>query len=170
MAFKESKSRGAGTGARKLAASGRGFAAADGAANSAANGKSKAPVEENAKQASKQDWKQASKQENASRDQEIKRLYLCALVLSFGADRAFGFQRECAHAGFQQTSMAELMGAHFEPIRIHLRCEIIWWAGASPDGAVYATPSLWLASHPVYSSFLKLAPDRWAATSILVTC
>ena len=34
-------------------------------------------------------------------------------------------------------------------------------AGAGPDGAIYASPSLWLASHPVYSTFLQIALDHW---------
>lgn len=34
-------------------------------------------------------------------------------------------------------------------------------AGAGPDGAIYASPSLWLASHPVYSTLLKLTDDHW---------
>mmetsp|Transcript_14811 Transcript_14811/g.47543 ORF Transcript_14811/g.47543 Transcript_14811/m.47543 type:complete len:403 (+) Transcript_14811:424-1632(+) len=33
--------------------------------------------------------------------------------------------------------------------------------GAQPDGAIYTSPSLWLASHPVYSTLLKLDDERW---------
>jgi hypothetical protein len=33
-------------------------------------------------------------------------------------------------------------------------------AGAGPDGAIYASPSLWLASHPVYSTLLQLDENR----------
>lgn len=34
--------------------------------------------------------------------------------------------------------------------------------GADGDGAIYMTPSLWYASHPVYSPLKELGSERWA--------
>eukprot|EP00931_Biecheleriopsis_adriatica_P086254 TRINITY_DN60965_c0_g1_i1.p1 TRINITY_DN60965_c0_g1~~TRINITY_DN60965_c0_g1_i1.p1 ORF type:complete len:428 (-),score=41.40 TRINITY_DN60965_c0_g1_i1:113-1396(-) len=41
-------------------------------------------------------------------------------------------------------------------------------AGAGPDGAIYVTPSLWYASHPVYSTLKRTGEDRWVQVALKI--
>lgn len=40
--------------------------------------------------------------------------------------------------------------------------------GAGENGAIYLTPSLWYASHPVYSPLKKLGRERWAQAALKI--
>jgi len=78
---------------------------------------------------------------------------LAALTLSAKPQqRDSSFQEAGRDNGIQST----LASAAAVSTYAHWRVQIGHGQfGAGPDGAVYATPSLWLASHPAYNFLLK---------------